>query len=133
MLVIFFYCNDPVQRHEQRCCWNGALEKLNIIIIISTHCCHQVIRDEEQTRANIALKDVKMRIVTEKARELDLLKDALHRKYDTDLHKVTKQKDAEIQKLRNDLKKCQNELSEVSKRGLSGGVDDHVYLYYHSP
>ena len=79
-----------------------------------------MIRDEEQTRANIALKDVKMRIVTEKARELDLLKDALHRKYDADLHKVTKQKDAEIQKLRNDLKKCQNELSEVSKRGLSG-------------
>ena len=25
---------DTVQRHGQRCCWNGALEKLNIIIII---------------------------------------------------------------------------------------------------
>ena len=79
-----------------------------------------MIRDEEQTRANIALKDVKMRIVTEKARELDALKDTLHRRFDADLHKVTKQKDAEILKLRNDLKKCQNELCEVSKRGLSG-------------
>ena len=35
MLVILGYYNDTVQRHEQRCCWNGALEKLNIIIIIS--------------------------------------------------------------------------------------------------
>ena len=33
MLVFFIYYNDTVQRHEQRCCWNGALEKLNIIII----------------------------------------------------------------------------------------------------
>ena len=90
--------------------------------MMKTHIVEQVIRDEEQTRANIALKDVKMKIVQEKAKELDSLKDSLHRKFDVDLQKVTKQKDAEIQKLHNDLKKCQNELSEVTKRGLSGEI-----------
>ena len=33
-MLVFLYYNDAVQRHEQRCCWNGALEKINIIIII---------------------------------------------------------------------------------------------------
>ena len=82
----------------------------------------QVIRNEEQTRASIALKDVKMRILQEKMKELEALKESLHRKFDADLHKVTKQKDAELHKLQNDLKKCQNELSEVTKRGLSGKI-----------
>ena len=33
-----FYCT--VQRHEQRCCWNGAEEKINIIILLllEAHC-----------------------------------------------------------------------------------------------
>ena len=34
LMLVFFYYNDTVQRHEQRCCWNGAVEKINIIIII---------------------------------------------------------------------------------------------------
>ena len=34
MLVFFKYYNDAVQRHEQRCCWDGSLDKLNIIINI---------------------------------------------------------------------------------------------------
>ena len=31
-MLVVKVSNDDVQRHEQRCCWNGALEKLNIIL-----------------------------------------------------------------------------------------------------
>ena len=34
--LICIYYNDTVQRHEQRCCWNGAIEEIHIIIIINT-------------------------------------------------------------------------------------------------
>ena len=33
MLVMCYY-NYTVQRHEQRCCWNGDIENIIIIIII---------------------------------------------------------------------------------------------------
>ena len=33
MLIMFFYYNDTVQRHEQRCCWNGAIDKKVLLLL----------------------------------------------------------------------------------------------------
>ncbi len=30
----FLYYNDAVQRHEQRCCWNGAIEKKILSVLM---------------------------------------------------------------------------------------------------
>ena len=38
MLLIFYY-KYTVQRHKQWCCWNGAVEELNIIILNLINLC----------------------------------------------------------------------------------------------
>ena len=87
----------------------------------------QQTRDMEQTKANVALKDLRAKLHQERAKDLEILKDSLNRKFDIDLQKVVRQKDAELNKLRADLRKCQDELEQtrenptnLNKRGLSG-------------
>ncbi len=82
----------------------------------------QQARDQEQNKATVALKDLRAKLHQEKHRELEIQKEALNRKYDLDLQKVTKQKDAELQKMQGDLRKSQDELNQVTKRGLSGAA-----------
>ena len=81
------------------------------------------IQEQEQQRFSIAIKELKAKLHTGKLRELELQKEALLRKNELDLQKVTKHRDFEVGKLQSDLRKCQDELREsrdVSKRGLSG-------------
>lgn len=80
----------------------------------------QKVRNEEQTRASIALKDQSKKLLEEKQREVELQRETLKIKLESDLGKVVKLKDREITKLRGDLARCQDELKEeLSKRGLS--------------
>ena len=87
----------------------------------------QKTRELEQTKASIAVKDLRTKLHQERIREQELLKESLGRKYELDLQKVVRQKDAELSKLRTDLRKCQDELEEtreqvtcLNKCGLSG-------------
>jgi len=80
----------------------------------------QQVREQEQTKASIGLKDLAVKLHQEKQREIELQKDILRAKQDADVGKVVKQKDQEIKKVKQDLAKCQHELKEeVTKRGLS--------------
>lgn len=78
------------------------------------------IQEQEQHRYSIALKDVKVKIHGDKLREMELQKEALLRKNEFDLQKVAKQHELELAKLQNDLRRSQDELRDVTKRGLSG-------------
>ena len=87
----------------------------------------QKTRELEQTKASIALKDLRTKLHQERTKEHELLKESLGRKYELDLQKVVRQKDAELAKLRADLRKCQDELEQtreqvtcLNKCGLSG-------------
>ena len=55
--------------------------------------------EQEQTKASVVLKDLRAKMLVEKAREVDLQKDALHKKFDLDMNKVVKQKDGDLAKV----------------------------------
>ncbi len=80
------------------------------------------LKDQEQNKLNIALKDLRAKLNKEKTRELELQKEALNKKSETDIVKVAKQKDLEIDRIQGDLHRCQEELTEMIKRGLSGSA-----------
>ena len=68
------------------------------------------IREEEQTKMNITIKDLRAKMLSEKQREIENQRESLREKYDTETQKQLKQKESELQKLRLDLKKLQEEL-----------------------
>ena len=80
------------------------------------------IQEQEQLKSSITIKDMKAKLHTEKLKELELQREALLRKCDVDLQKVARQKEMEIKKLQGDLRKCQDELRDVTRRGLSGSA-----------
>ena len=80
------------------------------------------VREQEVNRASVALKDLKAKLHADRLRELEAQKEALNRKFDLEMQKVVKQKDAELLRTQNDLRKSQDELQEVTKRGLSGAA-----------
>jgi len=80
----------------------------------------QRIRDEEQTKASVQIKDLMTKLHLEKQQEVELQKEQVKCKLEADMRKVAKLKDQEIKKLKQDLSRCQDELKEeVTKRGLS--------------
>ena len=80
----------------------------------------QQTRELERNEASISLKDLTAKLNHEKQREMEAQREALKCKYEADTCKISKQKDQEIKKLKNDLAKCQDNLrEEVTKRGLS--------------
>ena len=80
----------------------------------------QQTRELERNEASISLKDLTAKLNHEKQREMEAQREALKCKYEADTCKISKQKDQEIKKLKNDLAKCQDDLrEEVTKRGLS--------------
>jgi len=80
----------------------------------------QRVREQEQTKASICLKDLTKKLQQERQQEVELQRETSRCKLDADYGKVIKMKDQEIKKLKQDLAKCQHELGEeVTKRGLS--------------
>ena len=81
------------------------------------------VRDEEQKRAHLLLKDAKSRFHFEKQRDLDALKESLNRKFDADLAKVSKVKDAEIRRISADLQKLRD--APVNVGATSNGFGEN--------
>ena len=79
------------------------------------------VTEREGNKASIALKDLKLRLMQEKSAELEKLKEAMNRKFEADAAKMARQKEAEVNKLRDALVKCQAKSSRAAKEtGLSG-------------
>ena len=66
--------------------------------------------DMEQKKFNVLLDDVKSKLRNDKLKELELQKETLTKKFETELSVVTKKRNAEVAKLQSDLKKVQNDL-----------------------
>ena len=80
----------------------------------------QQLREQEQAKASMGLRDLAAKLHEEKQREVELQKEALRSRLEADSGKVIKLKDQEVKKLKQDLARCQEELKEeVTKRGLS--------------
>jgi 2-oxoglutarate dehydrogenase complex dehydrogenase (E1) component-like enzyme len=75
----------------------------------------QQARDEEQNRATIAIKDLRTKLHQEKLVELEEQRNSLTKKWEGEVQRVVRQKDAAIQKLEQDLLKEQN--SNIAKTG----------------
>ena len=90
------------------------------------------VREEEQHKAVLLLKDMKSRLHFEKARDLEAQKDTLNKKYEVELSKVVKVKDTEARKLQADVQKLQDELqlSNASATNGSGYANGGMTSYH---
>ena len=64
-------------------------------------------REDEQHKSILTMKDMKSRLHFEKVRELELQKENMNRKFESELQKIAKVKDADMRKLQADLHKLQ--------------------------
>ena len=71
------------------------------------------IKEKEVQRHTITMSDLKTKLHHDKAHELESQKEALMKKYESDIGVLNKQKDAEIAKLRNDIRKLKAELENT--------------------
>lgn len=76
----------------------------------------QLAREEERNKAAMSLKEMAAKLHQDKELETENLRC----KHKADIVKVVKQKDKEVNKIKKDLAKCQDDLKEeIFKRGLS--------------
>jgi len=81
------------------------------------------VRDEEQARACVALKEQAARLHAERQRELEEARETARLRHDAEAAKVAQRHEQAVRRLRDDLERCQNELrEEVEKRGVSTSV-----------
>lgn len=81
------------------------------------------VRDEEQARSTLALKDLTARLATEHQRQLEEAREAQRVRHEAELTKVARQHEIAVRRLKDDLERCQNQLrEEVEKRGVSSSV-----------
>ena len=80
----------------------------------------KTVMEREQNKASIALKDQRLKLLQDKTSELERQKEATNKKFEADAAKIARQKETEINKIRDALTRCQTELSQVKVKGLSG-------------
>lgn len=81
------------------------------------------VRDEEQARSTLALKDLTTRLTCEHQRQLDEARETQRLRHEAELSKVARQHEISVRRLKDDLERCQNQLrEEIEKRGVSSSV-----------
>ena len=83
---------------------------------------HKLDTELRQAKASVAAKESRARMLADKQRELDLQKETLQRKHDTELAVLNKQRENEVGKLKHDLKKCQDQLRGGATGASPGGA-----------
>ncbi|KAL8598348.1 hypothetical protein ACOMHN_047669 [Nucella lapillus] len=95
----------------------------------------RAIRQQEQEKATQALHDLRAKHEREKARELALLRDSLVQKYEGELHKRHRHKEAEITKLRLELSSKEGVIRrlicESRRTSLRSSIDGHKNRLIH--
>jgi len=76
--------------------------------------------EQQATKANLAAKEFRAKLLAENKRELDLQRETLQRKHEQELSKATRARESEVSKLRAEVDKTRAQLAEFSGNGNSG-------------
>lgn len=108
----------------------NLVSKLRSELEVATRCIEQLrrekdcetrqVREEEQNRSAMALKELECRLKTDGRREVEQMREVVKSRLEADMSRLAGRYERTVKRLSNDLDRCRNELrEEIEKRGLS--------------